>query len=305
MAKAWASRELVRCLKRYWLTSAIAVVGLWSLSSAPAWAKHTPRKPKVRAITAFVRIDREHYAQQIQEAIAMLRPAKAAFEKGGYEVETIRITTQPFPQYIQGIGKQAALDFFHALDAFAKKESLAVNIGPAISDEEVDPAGIELLGEILATTELNSSVVVAGADGIHWDAIRAAARVMKYLEEHSRNGVGNFGFAAAAMVAPYGPFFPASNHHGAGHQFSVGLEAGNFVADVFEQAHGDFGKAARDLSQSLSEQARALETIAVQVQQESDWTYMGLDATPAPASTPRLARQWKSSWGRRLAQAAL
>ena len=69
------------------------------------WASVAPRQPKVRAITAFVRIDREHYAAQIQQALVMLRGAKSAFEKGGYEVETIRITTQPFPQYMAGLSR--------------------------------------------------------------------------------------------------------------------------------------------------------------------------------------------------------
>src|SRR5258708_27313150 len=70
------------------------VLVLVLLLVSTAWGQ-VGRKPKVRAITAFVRIDRDHYEQQIADALTMLRSAKAAYEKEGYEVETIRITTQP------------------------------------------------------------------------------------------------------------------------------------------------------------------------------------------------------------------
>ncbi len=212
----------------------------------------------------------------------MLRRAKAAFEKGGYEVQTLRITTQPFPQYTRGLAKPEALAFFRSLNDLSRKESFLLNIGPAMLRDEDDPSQVELLGEILAMTEISGSVVVAADDGIHWQAIRAAAKLIKYLEDHSPKGARNFGFAATAMLPPHAPFFPGSYHDGDGHQFSVGLEGGNFVADVFTQAHGDARLAQASLSRELAEHARILEGIAAQVENESRWRYLGLDATPAP-----------------------
>jgi uncharacterized protein len=240
-----------------------------------------PRKPRVRAITAFVSIDRSTFAEQIQDTLAMLRKAKSAFEKGGYEVQTIRITTQPFPQYTRGITKAEALEFFKRLDGLSKKESFLANIGPAMLNDQDDSA-IDLLADILVSTDLNTSLVIAADDGIHWNAIRAAAKTVKYVEEHSANGAHNFDFAAAAFVPPYTPFFPATNHNGPGHQFSVGLEGGAFVADVFAESHGDPRMARELLSGKLAEHARSLEAIALQVEKDSGWSYMGLDATPAP-----------------------
>ena len=240
-----------------------------------------PRKPRVRAITAFVNIDRATYVKQIQDTLAMLRKAKSAFEKGGYEVQTIRITTQPFPQYTRGITKAEALEFFKSLDGLSKKESFLANVGPAMVSDQDDSA-IDLLADILVSTDLNTSLVIAADDGIHWNAIRAAAKTIKYVEEHSTNGGHNFDFAAAAFVPPYTPFFPATNHNGPGHQFSVGLEGGAFVADVFEESHGDPRIARELLSGQLAEHARSLEAIALQVEKDSGWNYMGLDATPAP-----------------------
>src|ERR1700739_484927 len=59
-------------------------------------------KPKVRAITAFIRLDPGQYKQQITDTVAILRKSEARFDLAGYHVETIRITTQPFTEYMHG-----------------------------------------------------------------------------------------------------------------------------------------------------------------------------------------------------------
>ena len=68
----------------------LAVLAMTAVAEAPSYTK-----PKVRAITGFVRLDRATYAQQIAETLSVIRAAKGEFEKQGYEVETLRIVTQP------------------------------------------------------------------------------------------------------------------------------------------------------------------------------------------------------------------
>jgi len=122
----------------------------------------------------------------------MLRQAKAAFEKGGYEVQTIRITTQPFTQYVGSRSAAEALDFFKSLDELSKKDSFMLNIGPLTPEDSSDAAKVELLSHILAQTRVNASLDVANEDGVSWSAIRSAAQVVKYVEEHSPNGSQQF-----------------------------------------------------------------------------------------------------------------
>src|ERR1035438_10472999 len=59
--------------------------------AALAWPAEDPAKPKVRAITAFLKLDRARFREQIQETLRMLRQAKRAVEAGGYQVEGVRI----------------------------------------------------------------------------------------------------------------------------------------------------------------------------------------------------------------------
>lgn len=239
-------------------------------------------KPKVRTITAFVRLDTSQYKQQIADALVMLRNAKARFELAGYQVQTIRISTQPFPEYTRGMSKQAILAFFHDFDNLAKQENFLAAIGPALMSEKDDPEQAQTLAEILSLSSATSgSIVVAGDDGVHWKAVHAAADVMKYLEDHTGHSIGNFHFAAIANVPAYTPFFPASYHQGLGRQFAIGLESANVVAAVMA-IRRDPEATRQALVAELGMHARAVEDIASKIDQETGWTYMGLDLSPAP-----------------------
>jgi len=260
----------------------LLVIGPLLIGCGPTPAAASERKPKIRTITAFVRIDSSQYRQQFEGAVTVLRQAKTAFERGGYEVQTIRITTQPFAQYVGGRSAAEALDFFKSLDDLSKRDSFLLNIGPLTVADSSDAAQVDLLSHVLAQTRANASLVVADEGGVSWSAIRSAAQVIKYVEEHSLNGTNNFDFAAVAMVPPNVPFFPASNHDGEGHEFSVGWEAGEFVEDVLAGANRDMKEAKELLSRAFEQQARAVDAIATQVEKDSGWSYMGLDPTPAP-----------------------
>ena len=264
-----------------WLCCVLLLLSPAALAG-PGTASPELRKPKIRAITAFVRIDATQYRAQIQQTLDILRAAKRSFEKGGYEVQTIRITTQPFQEYVAGLSEAQALQLFTAMGDLAVKESFYLNIGPLLLNQPEGLSQVGLLSKILATTKINASLPVADAGGVNWTAVRAAAEVIKYVEEHSRNGAGNFDFAAVAMVPPGGPFYPGSNHDGPGHQFSVGWEAGAFVEDVLAEAKGGATAAEPQLARKFDEQARAVDALASKVAGETGWSYLGLDPTPAP-----------------------
>ena len=260
---------------------------LLAFSVAPCLLGQTQKKAepqskvKIRAITAFVNLDRTQYQIQITDALKMLKRARTIFESRGFPVETIRIATQPFPEYIKGLSNEQALAFFRNYDAMAAQEGFAASIGPAMPNSADSAAQADLLAEILKNTKvLNASLVVAGDDGVRWPAVGAAARVMKKLEdtEHSQ---GNFRFAAIAMVKPLTPFFPAAYHAGFGHQFAIALESANLVADAFKDAP-DLATARRRLMDALSTEAFAIQAEAGRVDQDTGWAYMGIDLSPAP-----------------------
>ncbi|MGA8144072.1 MAG: DUF711 family protein [Candidatus Acidiferrales bacterium] len=239
------------------------------------------QKPQVRAITAFIRLDRANYESQIQETLKFLHTAKAAFEKSGYEVQTLRITTQPFPEYTAGLSTDDALAFFRAYDALAVKEGFDASIGPAMTKDTDDPRNAELLAQILANSKtLEGSIAIAGGDGIHWNAIHATAALLQYVSTHSVHSQGNFSFTAAALVPPNTPFYPAS-FTGEGQHFAIGLQSANVVADAFTSANSA-AEAETRLRDSLGRYAQEIEAAAKQIDAQTGWNYGGIDLSPAP-----------------------
>jgi uncharacterized protein len=257
----------------------LALLIVIACTVAPAFAQ---QKPKVRAITAFVRLDHTTYDAQVRDTLAFLRKAKAAFERRGYEVESLRITTQPVPDLVRGLKHDQALAFLRSYDELAQKENFDTSLGPAMLSDSDDPATAHLLAEALAATKiLEGSVIIAGADGIHWKAIAAAAEAIKYLEEHSPHSQANFNFAATAMLPPLAPFYPGSYHTGAGHQFAVGLESANVVGEALAAA-SSYGSATEELTARLSRFAQDIEAGAKGIAAQTGWSYAGLDLSPAP-----------------------
>jgi uncharacterized protein len=260
----------------------LLTLALFFMAASATRGAESASKPKIRAITAFVRIDRAHYKEQIQDTLNFLHQAKAAFEKSGYEVQTIRITTQPFPEYTQGLSEEEVLAFFREYDALAVKEGFDASIGPAMMKDTDDPREAELLAKILANAKtLEGSVFIGGEDGIHWKSIRAAAGVMKYLETHSLHSQANFSFTASSFVPDGTPFFPASYLASEGKQFAIGLQSANVVADVFASAKSP-DTAEERLKSSLTVYAQQVEKTAKEISQSTGWKYGGIDLSPAP-----------------------
>src|SRR5690242_3745507 len=239
-------------------------------------------KPRVRAITAFVRIDRKHYQAQMQDAVIFLHRARSAYRAAGYEVQTLRITTQPFTEYTRGLSREQALAFFRSLDELAQKQGFIASVGPAMLSDSDAPASTDLLAEVLANSKnLSGSIIIAGQDGLHWPSIGAAARTIQYLAAHSPGGQANFNFGATAMLPAYGPFFPGAYFTGDGHQFAIGLESANVVQAAFFPGQ-DFASARASLKQKMTDAVNPVEKIAATIATEAGWKYGGIDVSPAP-----------------------
>jgi uncharacterized protein (UPF0210 family) len=253
-------------------------------------------RPKVRAVTAFINIDPQHYDQQFDDTLKFLDSARKAFSAAGFEVEGVRIATQAFPRYTAGMKPDEALAFLGKIAALAHARHFALNIGPAMLEDGDDAAPVDLLIRALVAGGVTSSLVIAGEDGIHWRAIGQAARLIKEVGAKSANGVGNFSFAAIAMVKPYGPFFPGAYHLGTGHAFAVAFEGASVVEEVFAH-YQEPRQAEEELTRALSKQMVDAEAAAMKVAKESGWTYAGIDPTPAPNGSVSIGHAIESFLG--------
>ncbi|HTC76536.1 MAG TPA: DUF711 family protein [Edaphobacter sp.] len=257
-------------------------------------------KPKVRAITAFVRLDSKNYERQLAEALGVLNRTKLEFKSAGYEVETIRFTTQPLADLTSGLSEDQALAFLAKLDQLAVKEKVDANIGPAMLHDTDNPATMHLLERALSTLpHLNASAIIADDSGIHWKTISRTSELVQYVAAHSPRAQGTFNFTATAMLKPYGPFFPGSWHNGPGGQFSIGFEGANVVRDVFAKDKGNAEAATHDLTAALTIHAKVADAVGNKIAAATHWTYMGLDPTPAPLGDVSIGAAIKAFTGAR------
>jgi uncharacterized protein len=262
---------------------ALVVVLLLSIQLASQTTPASSANPKVRTVTAFVRLDRATWQKQIADTLVVLRKARSEFESSGYEVESLRITTQSLAELVAGLSEDQSLAFLAQLDQLAVKEKFIPNVGPAMLHDSDDPATMHLLERMLSTLEhINASSIIADESGIHWKTIHRTAELVQYVSQHSPRGEGNFNFTASAMVKPLSPFFPGSYHTGAGKQFSIGFEGANVVLGVFTKDKGNVEAAITDLTAALTKHAAVAEAIGKKVAAETGWTYAGVDPTPAP-----------------------
>ena len=240
-------------------------------------------KPKVRAVTAFVRLERSTHAQQINDALSVLQRARQDFMQQGYEVQTLRIVTQPLGELVAGLSQADALTFLKTLDDLSAKQDFILNVGPAMLRDGDDPQVMRLMERALATLpHLMGNAIIAGEDGIHWKVIHETAALVRYVAQHSPHGQGNFHFTATAMLQPYAPFYPGAYHTGTGKRIAFGLQSANVVQEVFERTHDDFARSVSELTRQLSVHAQAAEKIGQEVGAATNWTFMGVDPTPAP-----------------------
>src|SRR5690349_477805 len=86
-------RAAVFCYKRSMRKALVLALAAASLAFA------ADVRPKVRAITAFIRIDAKNYEAQVTGAVTFLNAARAEYQASGFEVETIRVVTQPLAEY--------------------------------------------------------------------------------------------------------------------------------------------------------------------------------------------------------------
>src|SRR5215469_5631366 len=284
-------------MKRFAIVAAIACL---SLSPSAQTGTGRPANPRVRAITAFVRLDRNTWEKQIGEALVVLRKVQSGFHASGYDVESLRIVTQPLGELVAGLSEDEAVAYLARLDALSVKENFLPNVGPGMMRETDDPASMRVLERALSTLpNIEASTVIAGDDGIHWKTIRRTAELVKYVAEHSPHSQGTFNFTATAMLKPLAPFYPGAYHTGAGRQFAIGFEGAGVVEDVFARDRGNAEAATADLTAALTKHAKVAESIGNNVAGETGWTFVGVDPTPAPLGDVSIGKAIENFTGAR------
>lgn len=238
---------------------------------------------RIRTITAGVNLKNTSDLATVESAIGFLQRAKKKFEDEGYEIQTLRIATQPLPEYLNGKSRVAALADLKAIDGVVSAKNVLFSIGPVITDDRYDPEFASWATQLVKETRnINFSVTVASPErGIHRQTALTAAEAIVAISKSSPGGEGNFRFTAAANCLADTPFFPVAFHQGAV-AFSIGLESPGLLQEAFRDSK-DIDDAKAKLKTLLETEFRPVEKLALEIAHDDHREYRGIDVSPAPA----------------------
>lgn len=238
---------------------------------------------KIRTITAGVNLKSTSDLTTVESAIGFLQQAGKKFEDQGYEIQTLRIATQPLPEYLNGKSRSEALVELKKIDDLVSAKGVLFSIGPVITDDRHDPEFALWATQLVRETKnINFSVTVASPGrGIHNEAALTAAETIVTLSKTTPGGEGNFRFTAAANCLADTPFFPVSYHRGP-NAFSIGLESPGLLLDAFAQSK-DIEEAKAKLKTLLESELGPVEKLALGIARSERRRYLGIDVSPAPS----------------------
>jgi len=240
---------------------------------------------QIRSITYFVHPRWPISELVLQKAGIFARHAKAAFEKSGYAVQTVRLATPSFSEIFSVENYDAAIT---QMEVLAHSEGFEyVSLGPALT-EHIET--YQAIPDMLANSgNLFFSAHLTTPQGeISLPAVRASAEIIQRAASIEPGGFANLRFAALANVPPFVPFFPAAYHQGKAPAFGLALEAADLAVSAFSQAK-TLSSARQCLIQDIETHARNLENIADQLKGVYNLTFKGLDFSLAPFPTSEIS----------------
>lgn len=244
---------------------------------------------KIRSITYFCDPKYPLRETALHEAGKFAERAKAAYEAAGYEVQTLRLATIPFPRLLG----ETQID---RLPALAREFDLLLpqvlfgygSLGPALPGS---PTSYDVIPEAIAETK-NTFFCAVMADtktGVDLEAVNKCARVITKAAPIDRNGFANLRFAALANVKGGSPFFPAAYYDGGRAAFALATEAADLAVNAFASAKSvNEGRA--ELVAELERHAAAMTKVAAELSggggaprvKQTRARFLGIDFSLAP-----------------------
>jgi hypothetical protein len=236
---------------------------------------------KIRAITSFfdpLFNPDDNSLENLSRCSAELTAALTAM---GYTVQSQRVATNPFPQWLQQVSRDEWQDRILTLAQETTRLGWQyVSVGPALPSSIED---YELIPGILAAhPALFAGGVVADRGILFPPAARAAAKVIVGCAHMTPDGFTNLRFAALCNVRPYTPFLPAAYAEtGQPTAIALAIECADEAVNAFEKAESlESGR--NELLAALEYHAGVMGEKCQLICERYSVTFKGFDFSPAP-----------------------
>ena len=235
---------------------------------------------KIRSITYFLNPKYPLDENALRKAGEFLARAASAYQAAGYEVQTTRLATTPFPKLLNGdVNKLPQLA--QELAGILPQIGIAyAALGPALIEF---PESYKVIPEAISASEniFFGGVMADKQNGISLQAINACARIIQQASTITPDGFANLRFAALANVKAGAPFFPAAYHDQDVSAFAIATESADLAVDAFS-GQRTMNEGRRELIASITKHGQAIAGIAQSQVPNSQLTFNGIDFSLAP-----------------------
>ena len=250
---------------------------------------------KVRTITAFIQLKSSDFTTnvntnelkvKIEKCGLFLHDAQETFEQNGYNVQTVRIATNPFEEWLipkddeNDQNMKAIDDKLAVLDCLLQENNVHFcSLGPSLSLETIKycPIIVNTSSKFSCSAEINDPSDITTSNAI-----------VECIDTISRqNELGNFRFCAAACCKDFIPFFPAAKccsiHDDDGFKirFSIGLENGELVHELLAEAK-TIDNIPRVFKDGMLNALLPIQNTCINLQKDN-CEYMGIDTSINPS----------------------
>jgi uncharacterized protein len=274
-------------------------------------------RPTVRTVTAFLTLRPENFDvswgslfstedldAKVTKCVKLLREVEAELTSKGYVVQTIRIATNPFGEWMTvDAGDPAAtklapkpkktkidvVNRLERLDALLARHGIDFcSLGPATVREEAD----RCIDIVTLSHRFSCSMVVKAGDvesaNIAASTIIAISRLgdKPNAPKHVQNGLGNFRFCSASNCRAGIPFFPAaksaSGTDGSALNFAIGLENGRVAQRILKDSRS-IQRISTHFKDAFAQLLEPIQIIANSVAKDHNATFLGIDSSLNPS----------------------
>ena len=196
---------------------------------------------KIRTITTFLSLskDKTQWKEKILQASRFCAELSETFIKNAYTVQSVRIVTNPFGEYLNTENLETAKDDLQTLSDYLNAPELSnirvrFAIGEAKTAYEISllPELIKQFGDlcnVCVNVELDEYGILNN------QKIRLAATAVQEISQITPRGEGNFNFTVNFNCDPLIPYFPASYHKSELEDcFVIGLETPDLLVKVLK-----------------------------------------------------------------------
>lgn len=256
---------------------------------------------KIRTITTFIHLDfdQSKWPKLIKKANVFCQSLADEFKQNGYKVQSIRIVTNGFAEYIDTTTLHTAQQDLRTLNALLNSSQqsglrMRFAIGEATNAHQLSLIP-ELIKEFGDLCNVCVNIPIDENSVLDNQLIQDASKVVNKISRLTPRGEGNFNFTVNFNCKPLIPYFPASYaDKSTTNSFVIGLETPDLLVatlNAFNKENSviDHQQAFTGYYQALSRQLQChvdqLKAIIDSTHLATDFKFAGLDSSAAPSKS--------------------